>query len=206
VDLMCMRGKWYLAAVCDFDDPQLLTPEGMLGVDFGIVNIAIDSLGNQHSGAKVEAYRERYAKRRATLQRVGTRAAKRRLRQISGRNQTHENHGMSKRIISIAERSALGIALEDLTHIWTRIKASKAQRKRLHNWGFGQLRAFIAYKASMLACRWLLSIHTTPTKESSAYGYINKRNLRIQSGFRRMACGHRTQTITPLATSPAELP
>lgn len=33
VDLMLVRGKWYLAAVCDIDDPSLLTPEGMLGVD-----------------------------------------------------------------------------------------------------------------------------------------------------------------------------
>ncbi len=27
VDLMFVRGHWYIAAVCDFDDPDLLTPE-----------------------------------------------------------------------------------------------------------------------------------------------------------------------------------
>lgn len=29
VDLMFVRGKWYLAAVCDFDEPKLLTPESL---------------------------------------------------------------------------------------------------------------------------------------------------------------------------------
>jgi transposase len=43
---MRVRDKWYLASVCDFDDPDLLTPDGVLGVDLGIVNIATDSLGN----------------------------------------------------------------------------------------------------------------------------------------------------------------
>jgi predicted transposase len=104
VDLMLVRGKWYLAAVCDFDDPKLLPPDGMLGVDFGIVSLATDSLGNQYSGAAIEAKREHYAKRRATLQRVGTRAAKRRLRKMSGKQQRfqkHENHCISKAMVCI---------------------------------------------------------------------------------------------------------
>jgi transposase len=103
VDLMFVRGKWYLASVCNFDDPDLLTPDGVLGVDFGKVNRVTDSLDNQHSGAKIEAYRERYARRGAILQRVSARAAKRRLRQMSSKQmrfQKHENHCISKRIVS----------------------------------------------------------------------------------------------------------
>lgn len=193
VDLMHVRGQWYLAAVCDFDDPKLLTPEGILGVDFGIVNIATDSLGNPHSGAKIEAYRERYAQRRATLQRVGTRAAKRRLRQISGRQkrfQKHENHGISKRIVSLAERSRLGIALEDLKGIRARVKANKAQRKRLHNWGFGQLRAFIEYKAKRTGVSVVTVDPRYISQECFACGYIDKRNRQTQAKFRCVECGH----------------
>jgi IS605 OrfB family transposase len=193
VDLMFVRGKWYLATVCDFDDPTLLTPEGVLGVDFGIVNIATDSLGNQHSGAKIEAYRERYAKRRATLRRVGTRAAKRRLRQISGKQkrfQKHENHCISKRIVSSAERSALGIALEDLKGIRARVKANKAQRKRLHNWGFGQLRAFIAYKAKRAGVPVVAVDPRYTSQECPACGCIDKGNRQTQSEFRCVECGH----------------
>ena len=193
VDLMLVRGKWYLAAVCEFDDPALLTPGGMLGVDFGIVNIATDSFGNQHSGARVEAYRERYAKRRATLQRVGTRAAKRCLRKMSGRQQRfhkHENHCISKSIVSAAERSGLGIALEDLTHIRARAKANKEQRKRLHNWSFGQLRQFVQYKAKQAGVLCVAVDPAYTSQECGACGRIDKRNRKSQAKFLCVGCGH----------------
>ena len=70
VDLMFVRGHWYIAAVCDFDDPDLLTLDGVLGVDLGIVNIATDSTGEPFSGKDVEAKREWYVKRRAILQKA----------------------------------------------------------------------------------------------------------------------------------------
>lgn len=193
VDLMFVRGKWYLAAVCDFDDPKLLIPDGMLGVDFGIVNIATDSLGNQHSGAAVEAYRARYAKRRATLQRVGTKAAKRKLRKISGKQRRfhkHQNHCISKSIVSTAERSGLGIAIEDLTHIRARAKANKEQRKRLHNWSFGQLRAFVEYKAKQAGVPCVTVDPRNTSRECGQCGHIDKRNRKSQSEFRCRACGH----------------
>lgn len=193
VDLMLVRGKWYLAVVCDFDDPALLTPGGMLGVDFGIVNIATDSLGNQHSGAAVEAYRARYARRRAILQSVGTKAAKRRLRSMSGKQRRfhkHENHCISKSIVSTAERSGLGIALEDLTHIRVRAKANKEQRKRLHNWSFGQLRGFVEYKAKRAG---VLCVPVDPkytSQQCFACGHIARQNRKSQSKFLCVACGH----------------
>jgi putative transposase len=193
VDLMLVRGKWYLAAVCDFDDPTLLTPDGVLGIDFGIVNIATDSLGNQHAGDKVEAYRERQAKRRAILQRVGTKAAKRRLRTWRGKQsrfQKHENHCISKSIVATAERSGLGIALEDLTHIRERVKANKEQRKRLHNWPFFQLRAFVEYKAKQKGIPVTVIDPRNTSRECSVCGHIDKRNRKSQSEFRCVVCGH----------------
>ena len=192
-DLMFVRGKWYLCAVCDFDDPGLLTPDGMLGVDFGIVNIATDSQGNQYSGAGVEKYRERYTKRRAILQRVGTKAAKRRLRKMSGKQrrfQKHENHCISKAIVATAERSRLGIALEDLTHIRQRAKASKEQRKRLHNWGFGQLRAFVEYKAKLAGVPVMTIDPRNTSRECPACGHTSKSNRKSQAEFRCVECGH----------------
>jgi putative transposase len=193
VDLMLVRGKWYLAAVCDFDDPKLLTPSGILGVDLGVVNIATDSLGNQYSGAAVESNRQRYAKRRATLQRVGTRAAKSRLRQMSGKQerfQKHENHCISKAIVSTAERSGFGIALEDLTHIRKSVKARKKQRNRLHNWGFGQLRAFVEYKAKQAGVPVTIVDPRNTSRQCGECGHIDKRNRKTQSEFLCKVCGH----------------
>lgn len=193
VDLMFVRGKWYLAAVCDFDDPKLLTPNGMLGVDFGIVNIATDSLGNQYSGSAIEAKREHYAKRRATLQRVGTRAAKNRLRKMSGKQQRfqkHENHCISKAIVSTAERSGFGIALEDLTHIRKSVQARKKQRNRLHNWSFGQLRNFVEYKAKRAGVPVTIVDPRNTSRQCGECGHIDKRNRKTQSDFLCVACGH----------------
>ncbi|MHB8564741.1 MAG: RNA-guided endonuclease InsQ/TnpB family protein [Acidiferrobacteraceae bacterium] len=193
VDLMFVRGKWYLACVCDFDDPKLLTPTGILGVDFGIVNIATDSLGNQYSGAAIEANREYYAKRRATLQRVGTRAAKRRLRNMSGqqqRFQKHENHCISKAIVSTAKRSHLGIALENLKHIRKTVQARKKQRNRLHNGGFCPLRDFVEYKARRAGVPVTIIDARNTSRTCAECGHIDKRNRKTQSEFLCVACGH----------------
>jgi len=193
VDLMFVRGKWYIAAVCDFDDPKLLTPDGMLGVDLGIVNIATDSLGNQYTGEKIEAYREHYAKRRAILQRVGTKAAKRRLRKMSTKQQRfqkHENHCIAKSIVATAEHSHMGIALENLKYILERVKARKEQRKRLHNWGFGQLRDFITYKAKQAGVPVVIIDPRNTSRGCPECGHIDKRNRKTQSVFMCKACGH----------------
>jgi putative transposase len=45
VDLMLVRGKWYLAVVCDVPDPEKVGIEDVLGIDFGVVNLACDSDG-----------------------------------------------------------------------------------------------------------------------------------------------------------------
>jgi putative transposase len=60
VDLMFIRGKWYLAVVCDIPDPEEHEIEDVLGVDFGVVNLAYDSQGRCYSGDKVEAARRKY--------------------------------------------------------------------------------------------------------------------------------------------------
>ena len=193
VDLMFVRGKWYVSCVCDFDDPKLLTPKGVLGIDMGIVNLAVDSMGERHDGATVEARRAKFAKRRATLQRVGTRAAKKRLRKIGSRQsrfQKHQNHCISKSIVSKAERYSLGIALENLTHIRARVKARKEQRKRLHNWAFGHLRACIEYKAKRAGVP-VVAVNPAHTSQACGEcGAINRRNRKTQSEFRCLACGH----------------
>ena len=193
VDLMFVRGKWYVSCVCSFDDPALLPTKGVLGVDFGIVSLAVDSMGHRHDGAAVEAHRARYAKRRAALQRVGTRAAKRRLKNISGRQsryQTIVNHTISKAIVSKAERYSLGIALEDLTHIRARVEANKEQRKRLHNWGFGRLRACIEYKAKRAGVPVVAVNAAYTSQQCGECGHIDKRNRKTQSKFLCVECGH----------------
>lgn len=193
VDLMLVRGKWYLACVCDVPDPKEIDVEGVLGVDFGIVNLAFDSLGNSYSGANVERVRSKFARRRAGLQKRGTKAAKRRLRILSGKEarfKKHVNHCISKEIVATAERSRLAIAVEDLTHIRKRVKARRAQRNRLHGWAFAQLRQFTTYKAHLAGIPMMaINPHNT-SRTCPECGVIDKANRKSQANFSCVHCGY----------------
>lgn len=193
VDLCFVRGKWMLACTVDIPETEPFKPEDWLGIDLGIVNIATDSDGTAYSGAAVEAVRSKMARRKAGLQRRGTKAAKRKLRKLSGqqaRFQKHTNHEISKVIVATAERTERGIALEDLKHIRRRVTARRSQRSRLHNWSFGQLRAFVTYKAQRAGVP-LLAVDPRHTSVGcSCCGLIDKRNRPDQATFSCVGCGH----------------
>lgn len=193
VDLMFVRGKWYVACVCDVPDTDKIDVEGILGVDFGVVNLAFDSHGRSYTGAGVEAVRRRFASRRAGLQRCGSKAAKRRLRKLSGKEarfRKHVNHCISKEIVASAERSRLAIAVEDLTHIRKRVKARRAQRNRLHSWSFAQLRQFVTYKATAAGIPIAAIDPRNTSRTCPECGVIDKANRRSQAVFSCQHCGH----------------
>ena len=138
VDLMYLKGIFYLAVVCDVLDPEEMGIERVLGVDFGIVNLAVDSDGTVYTGEAVDRKRQRYQARREGLQRHGTRSARRRLKVLKGtqaRFQSNTNHIISKRLVETAQRSAAGIALEDLTGIRGRVKARTPTAATTHELG-----------------------------------------------------------------------
>jgi putative transposase len=193
VDLMFVRGKWYLACVCDIPDPEEIGIEGVLGVDFGVVNIAFDSDGNSHAGADIERVRSKLARRKAGLQRRGTKAAKRRLKKLAGKEarfRKHTNHCISKVLVTEAERSRRAIAIEELTHIRRRAKARKPQRARLHSWSFAQLRAFVEYKARLVGIPVVKVDPRYTSKGCRVCGTIDDRNRPNQSTFSCVGCGH----------------
>jgi IS605 OrfB family transposase len=145
------RGKFILHQVVEVDVPAPATVDDYLGCDLGTVNLLTDSAAEAYSGQVVEERRRTYAHRRKRLQKRGTRAARRKLRQISGRQRRYQrdvNHGIAKRVVAKAQRLCRGIALENLQGIRNRIKARRRQRAQLHNWAFGQLRQFIYEKAA----------------------------------------------------------
>jgi putative transposase len=193
VDLMLVRGEFYVACVCDIDDPELIETTDVLGIDFGIVNIASDSHGNEYSGHGIEAKRRIYANRRRNLQRKGTRAAKRKLRTIKGRQARYQkdvNHTISKRLVATAKRYDSDIAIEDLKGIRERVKAQKAQRARLSNWSFSQLRQFVVYKARMAGIG-VISVDPRNTSRTCAEcGHCEKANRTDRDTFRCRQCGH----------------
>lgn len=193
VDLCFVRGKWFLTCTCDIPETERFKPSDWLGVDLGIVSLAATSDGKVYTGDEVECARRKFAKRRKELQSNGSKAAKRRLKKMSGKQkrfQKHTNHVISKAIVIEAERTLRGIALEELTHIRTRVTARRKDRNRLHNWSFGQLRAFVAYKALRAGVPVTYVEPAYTSQGCSCCGTIDKRNRPNQATFSCVSCGY----------------
>jgi putative transposase len=149
------------------------TPEmhtTVVGIDVGVRYLAVSSEATGacsfHTGKRVLAKANHYARLRKRLQKKGTRAAIRRLVTVSGRERrlkADANHVVSTRILEAHPSSFIG--LEDLTHIRTRTRRRTHQRKKegsgvkrvsvkqrkanagYARWSFAELQSMIAYKA-----------------------------------------------------------
>lgn len=192
-DLIWRDGKFYLAVVIDAPEPPAgPEPEGWLGVDLGIVNIATDSDGAAYSGKTVRAVRYRNRQLRARLQAKGTKSAKRLLmkrRRKESRFARDVNHVISKALVGEAQRTGRGIKLEDLSGIRDRVTVRRAQRADLHSWSFFQLRVFITYKAALAGVPVALVNPRNTSRECPGCGHIDKRNRPDRATFRCVSCG-----------------
>ena len=164
----------------------------MIGVDLGVKNLATTDDGENHSGAGVEACRQRYGRMRRTCQKAGTKSAKRKLQKIrlrESRMRAHENHRISNRLIAKAKDTGSAIACEDLTGIGDRTTARKAQRSRLKGWRFCQMRTFITHKAKRAGILVLPVDPRHTSRTCSACGHCEKRNRKSRDAFVRRHCG-----------------
>jgi len=192
-DLALVCGKWYLFVACEVETPEPIDVAGVLGVDLGIVNLATDSDGESFSGQQIERRRQWYLMRRQALQKIGTKSAKRRLRQLRGRQrrfQKDTNHHISKRLVAKAERTKRALVLEDLKGIRTQARVKRQQRARHSNWAFGQLRAFIGYKAEKAGVSVSLVDPAYTSQRCSACGHTERRNRKSQAEFCCVVCNH----------------
>ncbi|GIV98429.1 MAG: transposase [Herpetosiphonaceae bacterium] len=194
-DLVFRNGQFSLLVPCTVDEPTPDDGDAVLGVDLGIVNLATDSDGETYSGAQGERVRQRYQRRRAALQSVGTKSAKRRLKKISGKQrrfQSNINHTIAKQLVRKAKGTRRALALEDLTHIRKRTEQTvrKSARAKLSNWSFNQLRRYISYKAQMCGVRVLLVDPRSTSQTCNRCGTVDKRNRPNQPTFRCVGCGH----------------
>ena len=192
-DLCYVDGQFYLHVACEVETPEPVEVADYLGLGLGIVNLAADSDGQAYSGQAVEERRRKHAHRRRNLQKKGTRAAKRKLRYLSGRQarfQTDTNHCLSKRIVRKAQGTGRGIALEDLKGIRDRVTVRRKQRARHANWGFYQLRGFIEYKAVLAGVPEVAVDPRNTSRTCPPCGCMDKANRPTQSEFSCVACGY----------------
>jgi IS605 OrfB family transposase len=193
-DLIYQGGKFYLAATCDTQEAPMISATEFLGVDLGVANIASDSDGKRHSGSEVKSVRYRHRRLRRNLQKKQTRAAKRRLKRLSGKEARfakHTNHVISKEIVACAKGTNRGIKLEDLSGIRDRVDTfGRRQRVVLSSWAFHQLALFVAYKARRDGVPVIFVDPRNTSRECFQCGHIAKGNRPNQSTFRCLACTH----------------
>lgn len=194
-DLTFENNKFFLNVVIEFPEGTSFDPKGILGVDKGIMNIATTSDGDTFSGKQIDAVRERYSKLRQTLQRVGSKSAKRHLKKIAkkqSRFQKDINHRISKQIVAKAKGTQRAIALEDLSGIRLRQTVRKADRQRFGNWAFYQLDSFIEYKAKIAGVPVIKVDPRNTSRTCSVCGFVSQSNRKSQSIFSCNNCGFTT--------------
>ncbi len=183
-DLGLHKGRFFLSATCEGEEPKPLAVEGGLGVELGVVNMAVDSEGQVHSGRHINHVRHRQRRLRAKWQAKGTRSAKRKLKRLSGKERRFSratNHCLSKKLVAKAKDTHRAIALENLQGIRERVTVRRSQRAALHNWAFYQLRAFVMYKAKRAGVPvFLVDPHNT-SRTCPACGHVDKANRPSQS-------------------------
>jgi putative transposase len=191
-DLVYRDGVFYLFATVNAEEPAAGPVEDVIGIDLGIVNLAVDSDGTRHSGALLNSLRHRHRRLRAKLSRQFTGSARRlynRRKRKERRFGTHVNHAISKRLVAEAQRTKRAMALEDLKGIRSRVRARQPQRATLSSWSFAQLRAFIEYKAKLAGVRVIFVNPRNTSRTCPDCGHCEKANRSSQSHFLCKACG-----------------
>lgn len=149
--------KWFLHISFTRKVPEIDISkfDNIIGIDAGlrqIMTIYNPKTGQTlfKNGQNIKKKRRNYAKKRQSLQSKNTKSAKRRLKELSGRENrwmTDVNHCLSKTLVS--ENPNTLIVVEDLTNVTfdTVSHRKKENRYEHHSWAFYQLQQDIAYKA-----------------------------------------------------------
>ena len=191
-DLVRKNRLFYLMVAVEVPEEPTVEPQDIIGVDMGIVNIAVDSTGKYYSGDKINEVRKHNADLRSRLQSVGTRSAKRHLKKLSGKENRfarNTNHVISKEIVQRAKGTSSAIAIEDLSGIRMRTTVRKGSRYIHNSWSFYQLRSFIEYKARESGIPVIAVDPHNTSRECPNCHSISKRNRPERSHFRCVSCG-----------------
>lgn len=191
-DLILRDGTFYLYVTVDLPSAPTVDAQDVLGVDLGIVQLAVDSEGEAHTGEGVKQCRRRFQRLRRGLQSCGSKSAKRhlkRIRQKVSRYQRWVNHNISSHLVNKALVGQKAVALEDLQGIRERVSVRKPQRYERLSWAFAQLRSFIAYKCEAAGVPLIIIDPRNTSRTCLACGHCAKQNRRSQSEFLCVECG-----------------
>jgi len=191
-DLILRNHRFYLAVVVDAPEANQYDPTGALGVDLGLVNLAVDSDGTTYKGESVDHVMVRNERIKRALQTCGSKSAKRHLKRISGREARHRrnvNHIISKKLVAKALDTGRAIVLENLKGIRAQTTVRKAQRRRHNSWSFSQLRQFIEYKAKLAGVPVIYANPRGTSHTCPRCRVQDKKSRPTRDQFRCVGCG-----------------
>jgi IS605 OrfB family transposase len=185
--LLIRRNKVFLNIQVQIPKEDQRVTGSVLGIDRGVLNIAVCSDNTFFNSRRLRAVKRRYKHLKEVLQRVGTRSAHRKLQRLSGRERRFAldtNHCISKAIVS---KHFDLFALEKL-----HVRRSRRNGTRFNNllgsWSPDQLRRFIMYKSEAIG-KAIVEVDPRHTSQRcSRCGFVHKRN-RYGLNFRCGKCG-----------------
>lgn len=192
-DLVYSRKNFYLVQTLHVPNAAPKHHKTFLGVDLGLVKIAVDSTGQEYTNALIETKRIQYAKQRSRLKQAKTASARRHLAKVGSKESNFRrdvNHVISKAIVAKAEHTSQGVVLEKLVQFFDKSRVRKNQRASRSSWSFFQLRTFVSYKAALKGIPVKLVDPAYTSQRCFACGHIDKANRKDQAHFVCLACGH----------------
>ncbi len=186
-------GKVIAYITIEIDDVPVNGVRTFVGVDRGIKRVAVLSNNQFYDTNHVLATKWKYQQLRTSLQSKGTRSAKRKLKQLSGRERrfmTDENRTIAK---WICDQPFDCVVLENLKGIKTNAKkekkVSKKTRRKFGNWAYYQLERFVIERAEKVGKTVLFVPPKYTSQRCNRCGHVSKKNRKTQSEFRCVECG-----------------
>jgi len=192
VDLLYQNGNFYLIPIVDVPETPGKVNKDFLGIDMGVINLAVDSQGETYSGKEVNCKRVKIDKLKSALQKKNTKSSKRHLKKLSGKENRFRkniNHCISKKIVEKCQRHSLSLAIENLVGIRQRATVRKTQRRQHSSWAFDQLRRFLEYKSKLAGIILKVVDPHYTSQRCSECGFVSKHNRKNQSSFTCRSCG-----------------
>lgn len=202
-------GEWYIhlgyRTPKQADTDESTTQHGaVLGVDFGVNQIAVTSTARFFDAGELNHRRREFEKRRGELQQTGTQSAHRTIERLSGREERyvkHVLHSVANGIVEEAlEHNCAGIVLEDLTDIREELPFAQWHSE----WAFRKLKSFVEYKAEYEGLFVDTIDPRNTSKRCNECGFIHDDN-RHSGEFECHRCGKRNHADYNAAKNVAEL-
>ena len=195
-------GRWWLSLSMHKDVADPSPTGGVVGCDRGIVVPAALSDGRLLGDPTHHSIDRRYFNTVRSLQRKGTKSAKRRLKQRSGkwsRFRAWADHTITREILtSLVPGTTL--AMEDLTNIRIRGRRFRRDtRRRLHAWSFRRQQTMLEYKAPEHGVLIGYGDARHTSQRCSACGHTARDNRRSRGWFSCRKCGHAEHADTNAA-------